>query len=161
MLKRMGQILRRHFPADPVAHVASDDFIILAGPEHALEKLDAAVEEINDIMEDDSVLCKAGVVRFGEGYISVAALKRMTWWEPFDLARKAAESIKNDGSRNWVLYTPALGQKLINTAFVMKISKGLFGKGTSRFFTSPLSAPSQGSSAALKPWPVGRIRRRA
>lgn len=94
MLKRMGQILRRHFPADPVAHVASDDFIILAGPEHALEKLDAAVEEINDIMEDDSVRCKAGAVRFGEGYISVAALKCMTWWEPFDLARKAAESIK-------------------------------------------------------------------
>ena len=155
VLKRMGQILRRHFPADPVAHVASDDFIILAGPEHALEKLDAAVEEINDIMEDDSVLCKAGAVRFGEGYISVAALKRMTWWEPFDLARKAAESIKNDGSRNWVLYTPALGQKLINTAFVMKNFKRALREGHIQVFYQPVIRALTGklcSFEALARW---------
>lgn len=155
VLKRMGQILRRHFPADPVAHVASDDFIILAGPEHALEKLDAAVEEINDIMEDDSVRCKAGAVRFGEGYISVAALKRMTWWEPFDLARKAAESIKNDGSRNWVLYTPALGQKLINTAFVMKNFKRALREGHIQVFYQPVIRALTGklcSFEALARW---------
>lgn len=155
VLKRMGQILHHYFPADPVGHVAADDFIILASPEQVFEKLDAAVEEINGILEDEAVQCKAGAVCFGKGHISIPELLSMSWWEPFDLARKAAESIKNDGSRNWALYTPALGQKLINTAFVMKNFRKAIREGHIQIFYQPVIRALTGklcSFEALARW---------
>lgn len=152
MLKRMGQILRRHFgfPEELVAHVAADDFIILASRDHVCERLEAAEEEINSILQDDSIRCKAGAVLFDEDHVPLDSLQKMTWWEPFELAKEAADSIRIDGNRSWALYMPDMGQKRINTAFVLRNFKRALKEGHIQVYYQPVIRALSGKVCSLE-----------
>jgi EAL domain-containing protein (putative c-di-GMP-specific phosphodiesterase class I)/GGDEF domain-containing protein len=155
VLKRMGQILRKYFPHEPVAHLAADEFVILADRENVFERLEAAEEEINGILHDDSIRCKAGVVLYDEDHVPVEALDKIVAWEPFEWAKVAADSIRNDGNRSWALYMPDMGQRRIHTAFVLRNFRKALREGHIQVYYQPVIRTLTGkvcSMEALARW---------
>lgn len=64
LLKGIGKILRRRFPKSLIGHVAADNFLILSPREGARKVLEKAVHEINGLIGDEAIRCKAGIVLF-------------------------------------------------------------------------------------------------
>ena len=150
LLQRIVAILRSHFPDAVIGHLAADNFCILVLKDHVLEKLEKALKAINRVIGDAYVQCKAGVVIFGSGFVPLKARKNLDWQGPLDMAKLAADSIKNDGNRSWALYTPDMGQKAVDTAFVLRNFEKAMEKGHIHVYYQPITRALTGKVCGLE-----------
>lgn len=129
LLYQMGQVIRSCFPDAPAAHVGADNFLVMASRSGISARMDRVVAEINDLIHDRVIRCKAGVVLFDEDHEPPESLKNLKCRDIFDMAKMAADSIREDGNRSWAVYRPSMGRDMVNTAFVLRNFENAMEKG--------------------------------
>ena len=150
LIYRIAQVLRACFPHAPATHLGADNFMVLSSRDHITMRMDRMVKEINDLIQDRAIRCKAGLVLFDNDHVSPEKLKTMDWQGPLDMAKLAADSIKNDGNRSWALYTPDMGQKAVDTAFVLRNFEKAMEKGHIHVYYQPITRALTGKVCGLE-----------
>lgn len=155
LLYQMGQVIRSCFPDAPAAHVGADDFLVMASRSGISARMDRVVAEINDLIHDRVIRCKAGIVLFDEDHEPPESLKTLKCWDIFDMAKMAADSIREDGNRSWAVYRPSMGRDMVNTAFVLRNFENAMEKGHVHVYYQPITRALTGkvcSVEALARW---------
>lgn len=150
LIYRIAQVLRTCFPHEPAAHLGADNFIMLPSRNHITMRMDRMVKEINDLIQDRAIRCKAGIVLFDKDHVPPEKLKTMKWRDPFDMAKLAADSIKEDGNRSWAVYTESLGRDMVNTAFVLRNFENAMEKGHIHVYYQPITRALTGKVCGLE-----------
>lgn len=118
-------------------------------------RMDRALAEINDLIHDRVIRCKAGVVLFDEDHEPPESLKTLKCRDIFDMAKMAADSIREDGNRSWAVYNPSMGRDMVNTAFVLRNFENAMEKGHIHVYYQPITRALTGkvcSVEALARW---------
>lgn len=155
LLYQMGQVIRSCFPDAPAAHVGADNFLVMASRSGISARMDRVVAEINDLIHDRVIRCKAGVVLFDEDHEPPESLKNLKCRDIFDMAKMAADSIREDGNRSWAVYRPSMGRDMVNTAFVLRNFENAMEKGHIHVYYQPITRALTGkvcSVEALARW---------
>lgn len=155
LLYQMGQVIRSCFPDAPAAHVGADNFLVMASRSGISARMDRVVAEINDLIHDRVIRCKAGVVLFDEDHEPPESLKALKCRDIFDMAKMAADSIREDGNRSWAVYNPSMGRDMVNTAFVLRNFENAVEKGHIHVYYQPITRALTGkvcSVEALARW---------
>lgn len=155
LLYQMGQVIRSCFPDAPAAHVGADNFLVLPPRSGISARMDRVVAEINDLIHDRVIRCKAGVVLFDEDHEPPESLKNLKCRDIFDMAKMAADSIREDGNRSWAVYNPSMGRDMVNTAFVLRNFENAMEKGHIHVYYQPITRALTGkvcSVEALARW---------
>lgn len=155
LLYQMGQVIRSCFPDAPAAHVGADNFLVMASRSGISARMDRVVAEINDLIHDRVICCKAGVVLFDEDHEPPESLKTLKCRDIFDMAKMAADSIREDGNRSWAVYRPSMGRDMVNTAFVLRNFENAMEKGHIHVYYQPITRALTGkvcSVEALARW---------
>lgn len=155
LLYQMGQVIRSCFPDAPAAHVGADNFLVMASRSGISARMDRVVAEINDLIHDRVIRCKAGVVLFDEDHEPPESLKTLKCRDIFDMAKMAADSIREDGNRSWAVYNPSMGRDMVNTAFVLRNFENAMEKGHIHVYYQPITRALTGkvcSVEALARW---------
>ncbi len=155
LLYQMGQVIRSCFPDAPATHVGADNFLVMASRSGILARMDRVVAEINDLIHDRVIRCKAGVVLFDEDHEPPESLKTLKCRDIFDMAKMAADSIREDGNRSWAVYNPSMGRDMVNTAFVLRNFENAMEKGHIHVYYQPITRALTGkvcSVEALARW---------
>lgn len=150
LIYQIAQVLRTCFPHAPAAHLGADNFIMLPSRNHITMRMDRMVKEINDLIQDRAIRCKAGIVLFDKDHVPPEKLKTMNWRDPFDMAKLAADSIKEDGNRSWAVYTESLGRDMVNTAFVLRNFEKAMEKGHIHVYYQPITRALTGKVCGLE-----------
>ena len=150
LIYRIAQVLRACFPHAPAAHLGADNFMVLPSRNHITMRMDRMVKEINDLIQDRAIRCKAGIVLFDKDHVPPEKLKTMNWRDPFDMAKLAADSIKEDGNRSWAVYTESLGRDMVNTAFVLRNFENAMEKGHIHVYYQPITRALTGKVCGLE-----------
>ena len=150
LIYRIAQVLRACFPHAPATHLGADNFMVLSSRDHITMRMDRMVKEINDLIQDRAIRCKAGLVLFDEDHVPPEKLKTMNWRDPFDMAKLAADSIKEDGNRSWAVYTESLGRDMVNTAFVLRNFEKAMEKGHIHVYYQPITRALTGKVCGLE-----------
>lgn len=150
LIYQIAQVLRACFPHAPAAHLGADNFIMLPSRNHITMRMDRMVKEINDLIQDRAIRCKAGIVLFDKDHVPPEKLKTMNWRDPFDMAKLAADSIKEDGNRSWAVYTESLGRDMVNTAFVLRNFEKAMEKGHIHVYYQPITRALTGKVCGLE-----------
>lgn len=117
--------------------------------------MDRVVAEINDLIHDRVIRCKAGIVLFDEDHEPPESLKTLKCRDIFDMAKMAADSIREDGNRSWAVYRPSMGRDMVNTAFVLRNFENAMEKGHVHVYYQPITRALTGkvcSVEALARW---------
>lgn len=155
LLYQMGQVIRSCFLDAPAAHVGADNFLVMASRSGISARMDRVVAEINDLIHDRVIRCKAGVVLFDEDHEPPESLKTLKCRDIFDMAKMAADSIREDGNRSWAVYNPSMGRDMVNTAFVLRNFENAMEKGHIHVYYQPITRALTGkvcSVEALARW---------
>lgn len=155
LLYQMGQVIRSCFPDAPAAHVGADNFLVMASRSGISARMDRVVAEINDLIHDRVIRCKAGVVLFDEDHEPPESLKTLKCRDIFDMAKMAADSIREDGNRSWAVYNSSMGRDMVNTAFVLRNFENAMEKGHIHVYYQPITRALTGkvcSVEALARW---------
>lgn len=155
LLYQIGQVIRSCFPNAPAAHVGADNFLVLPDRRGISARMDRVVAEINDLIHDRVIRCKAGVVLFDEDHEPPESLKTLKCRDIFDMAKMAADSIREDGNRSWAVYNPSMGRDMVNTAFVLRNFENAMEKGHIHVYYQPITRALTGkvcSVEALARW---------
>lgn len=155
LLYQMGQVIRSCFPDAPAAHVGADNFLVMASRSGISARMDRVVAEINDLIHDRVIRCKAGVVLFDEDHEPPESLKALKCRDIFDMAKMAADSIREDGNRSWAVYNPSMGRDMVNTAFVLRNFENAMENGHIHVYYQPITRALTGkvcSVEALARW---------
>lgn len=155
LLYQMGQVIRSCFPDAPAAHVGADNFLVMASRSGISARMDRVVAEINDLIHDRVIRCKAGIVLFDEDHEPPESLKTLKCRDIFDMAKMAADSIREDGNRSWAVYNPSMGRDMVNTAFVLRNFENAMEKGHIHVYYQPITRALTGkvcSVEALARW---------
>ena len=155
LLYQMGQVIRSCFPDAPATHVGADNFLVMASRNGISARMDRVVAEINDLIHDRVIRCKAGVVLFDEDHEPPESLKTLKCRDIFDMAKMAADSIREDGNRSWAVYNPSMGRDMVNTAFVLRNFENAMEKGHIHVYYQPITRALTGkvcSVEALARW---------
>ena len=150
LIYRIAQVLRACFPHAPATHLGADNFMVLPARDHITMRMDRMVKEINDLIQDRAIRCKAGLVLFDKDHVPPEKLKTMNWRDPFDMAKLAADSIKEDGNRSWAVYTESLGRDMVNTAFVLRNFEKAMEKGHIHVYYQPITRALTGKVCGLE-----------
>ncbi|WP_299410986.1 GGDEF domain-containing phosphodiesterase [uncultured Dialister sp.] len=150
LIYRIAQVLRACFPHAPATHLGADNFMVLSSRDHITMRMDRMVKEINDLIQDRAIRCKAGLVLFDKDHVPPEKLKTMNWRDPFDMAKLAADSIKEDGNRSWAVYTESLGRDMVNTAFVLRNFENAMEKGHIHVYYQPITRALTGKVCGLE-----------
>ena len=150
LLKGIGKILRRCFPKSLIGHVAADNFLILSPREGARKVLEKAVHEINGFIGNEAIRCKAGIVLFDKDQTPLLMMQRMDWQGPFDLAKLAADSIRDDSRRSVVLYTENMGREMVDRSFVLRNFEGALEKGHIHVYYQPVMRALSGKICGME-----------
>ena len=150
LIYRIAQVLRACFPHAPATHLGADNFMVLPSRDHITMRMDRMVKEINDLIQDRAIRCKAGLVLFDKDHVPPEKLKTMNWRDPFDMAKLAADSIKEDGNRSWAVYTESLGRDMVNTAFVLRNFEKAMEKGHIHVYYQPITRALTGKVCGLE-----------
>ena len=150
LIYQIAQVLRTCFPHAPAAHLGADNFIMLPSRNHITMRMDRMLKEINDLIQDRTIRCKAGLVLFDKDHVPPEKLKTMNWRDPFDMAKLAADSIKEDGNRSWAVYTESLGRDMVNTAFVLRNFEKAMEKGHIHVYYQPITRALTGKVCGLE-----------
>lgn len=155
LLYQMGQVIRSCFPDAPATHVGADNFLVMASRSGISARMDRVVAEINDLIHDRVIRCKAGVVLFDEDHEPPESLKTLKCRDIFDMAKMAADSIREDGNRSWAVYNSSMGRDMVNTAFVLRNFENAMEKGHIHVYYQPITRALTGkvcSVEALARW---------
>lgn len=155
LLYQMGQVIRSCFPDAPATHVGADNFLVMASRSGISARMDRVVAEINDLIHDRVIRSKAGVVLFDEDHEPPESLKTLKCRDIFDMAKMAADSIREDGNRSWAVYNPSMGRDMVNTAFVLRNFENAMEKGHIHVYYQPITRALTGkvcSVEALARW---------
>lgn len=151
----MGQVNRSCFPDAPAAHLGADNFLVLPDRSGISARIDRALAEINSLIHDRAIRCKAGIVLFDKDHIPPESLKALKWQDVFDMAKMAADPIREDGNRSWAVYSPSLGRDMVNTAFALRNFENAMEKGHIHVYYQPITRALTGkvcSVEALARW---------
>lgn len=155
LLYQMGQVIRSCFPDAPAAHVGADNFLVLPDRRGISARMDRVVAEINGLIHDRAIRCKAGIVLFDKDHEPPESLKALKCRDIFDMAKMAADSIREDGNRSWAVYNPSMGRDMVNTAFVLRNFENAMEKGHIHVYYQPITRALTGkvcSVEALARW---------
>lgn len=155
LLYQIGQVIRSCFPNAPAAHVGADNFLVLPDRRGISARMDRVVAEINGLIHDRAIRCKAGIVLFDEDHEPPESLKALKCRDIFDMAKMAADSIREDGNRSWAVYNPSMGRDMVNTAFVLRNFENAMEKGHIHVYYQPITRALTGkvcSVEALARW---------
>ncbi|MGN0955306.1 EAL domain-containing protein [Dialister sp.] len=108
--------LRVHFPHALIAHLTGDTFALLAPHQDVSKRIEAVAREVAGYTEDSSVRLKAGVHIFDSSSVEV---NENGIHLLFDMAKIAADSIKDDAGRTWAFYEKSMGKNLADKAYVL------------------------------------------
>jgi len=150
LIYRIAQVLRACFPHAPATHLGADNFMVLPSRDHITMRMDRMVKEINDLIQDRAIRCKAGIVLFDKDHVPPEKLKTMNWRDPLDMAKLAADSIKEDGNRSWAVYTESLGRDMVNMAFVLRNFENAMEKGHIHVYYQPITRALTGKVCGLE-----------
>ena len=118
-------------------------------------RMDRVVAEINDLIHDRVIRCKAGIVLFDKDHEPPESLKTLKCRDIFDMAKMAADSIREDGNRSWAVYNLSMGRDMVNTAFVLRNFENAMEKGHIHVYYQPITRALTGkvcSVEALARW---------
>ena len=155
LLYQMGQLIRSCFPDAPATQVGPDNYLVMASCSGISARMDRVVAEINDLIHDRVIRCKAGVVLFDEDHEPPESLKTLKCRDIFDMAKMAADSIREDGNRSWAVYNPSMGRDMVNTAFVLRNFENAMEKGHIHVYYQPITRALTGKvccAEALARW---------
>lgn len=151
LIRKMAELLRKYFPKSLIAHLAGDNFILLAPKADIERSFRNMAEELGKLADDRSISLKVGIMadkmEKGNGVQQVR--------DAFDLARIACDSIKGDSSRLLAVYDKTMGQKLADRAYVLRNFDEALEKGYIKVYYQPVVRTLTGkvcSMEALARW---------
>jgi diguanylate cyclase (GGDEF)-like protein len=151
LLRKLAGHLRRHFPEAVIAHLSADNFALLVEEKDLIRRITDLEQDFKRENDDPSVLLKAG-------FLAAADLPRenlANYRQAFDKAKIAADSIKQDASRQYAIYTEAMGRQLSDAAYVLRHFDEALEKGYIQLYFQPIVRTLTGklcSVEALARW---------
>ena len=117
LIEQMARSIRHEFPTALACHLGGDHFEVLAPREMLIPRLNRINESLNFYLKDSSIALKIGMVVMPEDEDNYIPGER---YNLFDCAKVAADSIKNDATRFWMVYTASMGETKANQVYVLK-----------------------------------------
>lgn len=117
LIEQMARSIRHEFPTALACHLGGDHFEVLAPREMLIPRLNRINESLNFYLKDSSIALKIGMVVMPEDEDNYIPVER---YNLFDCAKVAADSIKNDATRFWMVYTASMGETKANQVYVLK-----------------------------------------
>lgn len=149
-LQHIENILQEVFPCQPLVHLGSDTFAVLADTADVQVRIDTACQRVLAFIGNPNIALKAGI-RFLTGLPSTKDLN-----VAFDSEAKiACDTIKKDASRHWTVYTEELGLRHQMQNYVRKHLDQAMAKGYIRVYLQPVVRTLTGelvSAKALARW---------
>lgn len=135
LIAHMGRILRREFPQAKACHLGGDHFEVLAPRKNLIARLGRVHEALTFYVKDSSVSLKAGLmISPGDSHGKTYRFNE----NQFDLAKVAADSIKNDATRFWAVYTKEMGRAMGNQAYILRNFEKALERGDFQVYYQPV-----------------------
>ena len=131
-LQHIAAVLRARFPGQLIAHLAADNFAVLADVKHVEENIERASTIIAAFIGNPNIELKAGIRLFEEACDAENVTKA------FDEAKLACESIKRDATRIYAVYAPEMGRQLTMKSYVREHLDEALDKGYIQIFYQPV-----------------------
>lgn len=146
-LQETARILKTAFPDALISRFSDDHFAILTGRTGVEEKIDRAYEKIMALREDVDL-----AVKFGLYVMTDASMKPEIGC---DLAKTAADSIKDNYQLHLQIYTDKIGKKAFIKSYVMDHLQEAMDKKYIQIYLQPVIRSISGtlcSAEALSRW---------
>ena len=151
LLRKVASCLRRQFPTAVISHLSADNFALLVERKGLTDHLETLEQNFRRENDDPSVLLKAGFLLPANLPQGEAANYR----QAFDKAKIAADSIKQDASRHYAVYTESMGRELSDATYVLRNFSEALEKGHIKVYYQPVVRTLTGrlcSVEALARW---------
>ena len=146
-LQETARILKTAFPDALISRFSDDHFAILTGRTGVEEKIDRAYDKIMALREDVDLAVKFGLYVIVDGSMKPEIA--------CDLAKTAAESIKDNYQLHMQVYTDKIGKKAFIKSYVMDHLQEAMDKKYIRIYLQPVIRTISGtlcSAEALSRW---------
>ena len=146
-LQETARILKTAFPDALISHFSDDHFAILTGRAGVEEKIDRAYEKIMALRKDVDLAVKFGLYVIVDGSMKPEIA--------CDLAKTAADSIKDNYQLHLQVYTDKIGKKAFIKSYVMDHLQEAMDKKYIQIYLQPVIRTISGtlcSAEALSRW---------
>ena len=146
-LQETARILKTAFPDALISRFSDDHFAILTGRAGVEEKIDRAYEKIMALREDVDLAVKFGLYVMTDGSMKPEIA--------CDLAKAAADSIKDNYQLHMQVYTDKIGKKAFIKSYVMDHLQEAMDKKYIQIYLQPVIRTISGtlcSAEALSRW---------
>ena len=146
-LQETARILKTAFPDALISRFSDDHFAILTGRTGVEEKIDRAYEKIMALREDVDLAVKFGLYVMTDGSMKPEIA--------CDLAKAAADSIKDNYQLHMQVYTDKIGKKAFIKSYVMDHLQEAMDKKYIQIYLQPVIRTISGtlcSAEALSRW---------
>ena len=146
-LQETARILKTAFPDALISRFSDDHFAILTGRAGVEEKIDRAYDKIMALREDVDLAVKFGLYVMTDGSMKPEIA--------CDLAKTAADSIKDNYQLHLQVYTDKIGKKAFIKSYVMDHLQEAMDKKYIRIYLQPVIRTISGtlaSAEALSRW---------
>lgn len=146
-LQETARILKAAFPDALISRFSDDHFAILTGRTGVEEKIDRAYEKIMALREDVDLAVKFGLYVMTDGSMKPEIA--------CDLAKTAADSIKDNYQLHLQVYTDKIGKKAFIKSYVMDHLQEAMDKKYIQIYLQPVIRTISGtlcSAEALSRW---------
>ena len=146
-LQETARILKTAFPDALISRFSDDHFAILTGRAGVEEKIDRAYEKIMALREDVDLAVKFGLYVMTDGSMKPEIA--------CDLAKTAADSIKDNYQLHLQVYTDKIGKKAFIKSYVMDHLQEAMDKKYIQIYLQPVIRTISGtlcSAEALSRW---------
>ncbi len=146
-LQETARILKTAFPDALISRFSDDHFAILTGRAGVEEKIDRAYDKIMALREDVDLAVKFGLYVIVDGSMKPEIA--------CDLAKTAADSIKDNYQLHLQIYTDKIGKKAFITSYVMDHLQEAMDKKYIQIYLQPVIRTISGtlaSAEALSRW---------
>ena len=146
-LQETARILKTAFPDALISRFSDDHFAILTGRTGVEEKIDRAYDKIMALREDVDLAVKFGLYVIVDGSMKPEIA--------CDLAKTAADSIKDNYQLHLQIYTDKIGKKAFIKSYVMDHLQEAMDKKYIRIYLQPVIRTISGtlaSAEALSRW---------
>lgn len=146
LLRNVASLLHRCFPDTLMCHLSADNFLMFAAREGIEKKLTALERAFRAQNADPSVSMKAGITLFER--LSEEGRRDPRW--TFDMAKIAADSIKQDSSRVYASYSEDMGRRLQEESYVLRHFEKAIEKGDIKVYYQPVVRTLTGKIASIE-----------
>ena len=146
-LQETARILKTAFPDALISRFSDDHFAILTGRAGVEEKIDRAYDKIMALREDVDLAVKFGLYVIVDGSMKPEIA--------CDLAKTAADSIKDNYQLHMQVYTDKIGKKAFIKSYVMDHLQEAMDKKNIQIYLQPVIRTISGtlcSAEALSRW---------